>query len=82
MVSKVLVVCLVQTSKPIDTLISPDVDSNIQPVTQLTGGDINRKFLINDVGIILESDQVCEKVFQFIAPMAVHALEFSGDYNL
>ena len=59
--SVVLVVHLVQTSKPYGTLIIPDFVANNQPVTWPTGFYNNRKLSINKVGLCLASDHVCSK---------------------
>ena len=71
MSSGVLVVCMGQNSKPVDKIILPAVEANNQYLTHPKRGYNNHKFYINNAGIGLECDQVCDKVMPSIIPMTV-----------
>ena len=62
LVSRLLVVCLGRTSKPVDMLIIPAVATNNQHVTDLMVS-VNKLKLSGDVVELgLESDSTCSKV--------------------
>ena len=74
-----LVVCMGQTSKPVDMLIIPAVATNNQHAPDPMGS-VNKLNLSGDVlELGLESDQVCYKVYPSIAPMALVVFGVSGD---
>ena len=80
MTCEVMVVNMGQTSKFYDTLIIPAVSNNNIHLPQTKGGAKKKKLSINEVGIILVSDQVCAEVFMSITLMAVLTLDF-GDVS-
>ena len=75
--SELLLVCMGQTSKYVGPLIIPDVAAEDKPVTHPTVGNNNRKFSLNKLGLLLESDQVCDKLLLLNAPIVVRTINFS-----
>ena len=68
-----------QTSKTVDVIIIHVVDINNQPMPDPMGGANNQKLSGDRMGIGLESDGVCYKVWLLVLPMVMCALEVGGD---
>ena len=75
-----LVVWLVKTSKTSDTIILTAFSTNNQFVPHLEGGDDNKTFALNLMGIGWLSGEVCANAFPSIMPMMVLTHVFGGDY--
>ena len=57
--------------KPVQKIIIPVVTVDDEHVTQMTGGDDNRKFSLHEDGLRLERDKVYYKVISQTAPTEV-----------
>ena len=78
LVSEVFIICMDQTSKPVDKLIIPSISTNNQLITDTIGGTNNCKISVNGARIGLERDQACAKAFQSIMTMEVRAIDVGG----
>ena len=82
LVSELSVFWMGQTSKTSNKLSITSADTNNQPITHTKGVSNNRRFNLNQVGLVLINDKVCAKVFPQITPMVVHRLDFGNNYTL